>query len=133
MLAEISGKTDVKFSMQVLGVVYAHLHFSGNYILTKLNDAILHFFAVISLFHVFYESISVLAFGFVAISSEKHHSLLMLMPNVVDVNTDKNAYLLHTFQFFTQLEIARGAEISHYCEESIKVGHSLYNAFEFVE
>lgn len=63
----------------------------------------------------------------------EEHLGVMMAENIVDIDADKDAYLLYFLQLLTQLEIAAGTKIANYGMEDVEVGHRGGDAVELVQ
>ncbi len=67
-----------------------------------------------------------------AVGREEHLGVMMA-ENIVDIDTDKDTYLVYILQLLTQLEITRRTKIANYGMEDVEVGHCRGDAVELVQ
>ena len=113
--------------------MYTKLQFARGYVVEHLYYPVFGVGIIVCFADVGNQLLAILLYHFcrMAVGCEEHLGVMMA-ENIVDIDADKDTYLVYIFQLLTQLEIAAGTKIANHGMEDVEVGHGGGDAVEFV-
>ena len=103
----------------------------GN-IVAELSDAFVYLAIIFGFFHIAQERFGILLQRCLLIAKEYTSSCLRPKEEIVDIDADKDTYLVYILQLLTQFEITAGTKIANYGMKDVEVGHCCGDAVELV-